>query len=62
MGGRELKREGFEVGRRRIVRLMREHGIAGIGRRERRSLTKPDRDAASVPDLIQLEFTDRCRG
>jgi len=30
---RELKRQGLEVGRRRVARLMREHGIAGITRR-----------------------------
>jgi transposase InsO family protein len=49
---RELKRQGFEVGRRRVARLMREHGIAGTTRRKRRNLTKPDRDAAVVPDLV----------
>ncbi len=54
---RELKRQGFEVGRRRVARLMREHGIAGITRRKRRNLTKPDKDAAVVPDLIRREFT-----
>jgi transposase InsO family protein len=36
---------------------MREHGIAGITRRKRRSLTKPDKGAAAVPDLIRREFT-----
>jgi len=36
---------------------MREHGIAGITRRKRRNLTKPDKDAAAVPDLIRREFT-----
>ena len=54
---RELKRQGLEVGRRRVTRLMRERGIAGITRRRRRNLTKPDRDAAVVPDLIRRRFT-----
>jgi transposase InsO family protein len=54
---RELKRQGFEVGRRRVARLMREHGIAGITRRKRRNLTKPDKDAAAVPDLVRRDFT-----
>lgn len=54
---RELKRQGFKVGRRRVARLMRERGIAGITRRRRRNLTKPDRGAAAVPDLIRREFT-----
>jgi transposase InsO family protein len=54
---REFKRQGVEVGRRRVARLMREHGIAGITRRKRRSLTKPDAAAAAVPDLLRREFT-----
>jgi putative transposase len=54
---RELRRRGVEVGRRRVARLMREQGIAGITRRRRRNLTKPDKDAAAVPDLIRRRFT-----
>jgi transposase InsO family protein len=54
---RELKRQGFEVGRRRVARLMRERGIAGVTRRKRRNLTKPDAGAAEVPDLIRRKFT-----
>ena len=54
---RELKRQGVQVGRRRVARLMREHGIAGITRRKRRNLTKPDQGAAVVPDLVRREFT-----
>ena len=54
---RELKRQGLEVGRRCVARLMREHGIAGITRRKRRSLTKPDAAAAVVPDLLRRQFT-----
>ena len=48
---------GVSVGRRRVARLMRAHGIAGITRRKRRDLTKPDADAAMVPDLIRRDFT-----
>ncbi len=54
---RELKRQDIEFGRRRVARLMREHGIAGITRRKRRNLTKPDQAAAAVPDLIRRDFT-----
>jgi transposase InsO family protein len=54
---RELKRQGFEVGRRRVARLMQANGISGITRRKRRNLTNPDKDAAEVPDLICREFT-----
>jgi transposase InsO family protein len=53
----ELKRQGVEVGRRRVARLMRENGIIGITRRRRRSLTKPDPSAAAVPDLVRRQFT-----
>ena len=54
---RELRRQGIEVGRRRVARLMREYGITGITRRKRRNLTKPDHGAVAVPDLIRREFT-----
>ena len=54
---RELQRQGITVGQRRVARLMREHGIAGVTRRRRRNLTKPDPGAAAVPDLLRREFT-----
>lgn len=54
---RELKRQGVEIGRRVVTRLMQANGISGITRRRRRNLTKPDRDAAMIPDLIRREFT-----
>ena len=54
---RELKRQGVDVGRRVVTRLMQANGIYGITRRKRRNLTKPDKGAAVVPDLIQREFT-----
>ena len=54
---RELQRQGVPVGRRIVARLMRENGIAGVTRRKRRNLTRPDASAATVPDLIKREFT-----
>jgi transposase InsO family protein len=54
---RELKNQGTQVGRRRVARLMRENGIAGITRRKRRNLTKPDKRAAAIPDLLQRNLT-----
>ena len=54
---RELQRRGLAVGRRVVARLMRAHGIAGVTRRKRRNLTKPDRGAAAIPDLIRRDFT-----
>jgi putative transposase len=37
--------------------LMRVLGIAGVTRRKRRNLTKPDARASVVPDLIRRDFT-----
>jgi hypothetical protein len=54
---RELQRQGVPVGRRVVARLMRALGIAGVTRRKRRSLTKPDSGASEVPDLIRRDFT-----
>jgi putative transposase len=54
---REFKRQGIKVGRRVVTRLMRANGIAGITRRKRRNLTKPDMRAAVVSNLIRREFT-----
>ena len=54
---RELRRRGVPVGRRVVARLMRENGIAGVTRRKRRNLTKPDSGAAAIPDLIRRDFT-----
>jgi transposase InsO family protein len=53
----ELRRQGMHVNRKRVERVMRERGLAGITRRRRRSLTKPDARAAPAPDLIRRDFT-----
>lgn len=53
----ELRRLGHGVNHKRVERLMRERGIAGITRRHRRSLTRPDRQARPAPDLINRNFT-----
>ncbi len=58
----ELRRRGQRVNRKRVERLMREHGIVGITRRRRRSLTKPDTTAAPAPDLIGRDFTAAAPG
>ncbi len=36
---------------------MREKGVSGLTRRKRRTLTKPDVSATTVPDLIPPNFT-----
>ncbi|MET8183988.1 IS3 family transposase [Streptomyces sp. NPDC005336] len=53
----ELRRLGQTVNRKRVERVMRERGIAGVTRRRRRSLTRPDRQARPAPDLIGRDFT-----
>ncbi|MBC9731276.1 IS3 family transposase [Streptomyces sp. TRM68367] len=51
-----LKREGVHVGRKRVERLMREDGLAGISPR-RTSFTRRDPKATLAPDLVQRDFT-----
>jgi transposase InsO family protein len=53
----ELRRRGRPVNRKRVERIMRERGIAGVTRRRRRSLTRQDTAAVPVPDLISRDFT-----
>ncbi|MFE2282518.1 IS3 family transposase [Streptomyces sp. NPDC059454] len=45
-------------GRKRVERLMREAGLAGISpRRTGKGFTRRDRDAELAPDLVQRDFT-----
>lgn len=52
----ELRRRGRQVNRKKVERIMRERGIAGITRR-RRGLSRPERKAVFAPDLIGRDFT-----
>jgi putative transposase len=53
-----LRREGKEVGRGRVQRLMREAGIQGAKRRGRPwRTTKPDPEAQRRPDLVERDFS-----
>jgi putative transposase len=55
-----LLRDGEQVPRCRIQRLMRTHGIVGGKRRGRPwRTTRPDPDAHRRPDLVQRNFTAR---
>jgi transposase InsO family protein len=53
----ELRRRGLRVNRKRVERVMRGRGLAGITRRRRRSLTRQDSKATPAPDLIRRDFT-----
>ncbi|MEU4955823.1 IS3 family transposase [Streptomyces lavendulae] len=52
-----LKREGARVGRKRIERLMRQAGLAGISPRRGKNFTRRDPGADLAPDLVQRDFT-----
>jgi putative transposase len=57
-----LRRLGRPVNRKRVERVMRERGIAGVTRRRRRSLTRPARKAVPAADLIGRDFTANAPG
>jgi transposase InsO family protein len=52
----DLADEGRRHGRKRVARLMREHGIVGKHRRRGRRTTIPDPAAATRADLIGRDF------
>jgi putative transposase len=53
-----LRRAGEQVGRGRVERLMRTHGIQGAKRRGKPwRTTKPDELARRRPDLVDRDFT-----
>jgi transposase InsO family protein len=54
---RQLNREGIEVARCTVERLMREMGLKGVVRGRRCRTTIADDTAARPADLVQREFT-----
>jgi len=54
---RQLRREGIEVARCTVERLMRQLGIAGAIRGRKPKTTIPDEVAARPADLVQRDFT-----
>jgi len=53
----ELAAVGIHIGRKRVARLMRAAGLAGVSRRKGWKTTVRDRDARPAPDLVQRAFT-----
>jgi transposase InsO family protein len=51
------RRDGLDVGRDRVARLMRSLGIVGATRARRRFTTHADPAAARAPDLVRRDFT-----
>lgn len=53
----ELAVEGVRVGRKRVARLMRAAGLAGISRRRWIRTTVRSAGASAAPDLVDRDFT-----
>jgi len=53
----ELCEQGVRVSRKRVARLMREAGIAGVSRRRFVTTTQRDHRARPAPDLVERDFT-----
>ncbi|MQY11028.1 hypothetical protein SRB5_11420 [Streptomyces sp. RB5] len=52
-----LRREGAQVGRKRVERLMRAADLQGVSPRRSTSFTRRDPDATLADDLVQRDFT-----
>jgi putative transposase len=53
----ELRAGGLALGRKRVARLMREQGLAGVSRRRTFATTRRDPAASLAPDLVARNFT-----
>ena len=53
----DLKDEGFRVGKKRVARLMREHGIVGVTRRRGPTTTTRQPGTPQGPDLVERDFS-----
>ncbi len=51
-----LRRRGYRVARKRVARIMREHGRTGVMGRIRVRTTRRDKTAAPAPDLVARAF------
>ena len=47
----------IHVSRKRVARLLREHGLQGIHRRRWQGTTRRDPQASPAPDLVERSFT-----
>lgn len=53
----ELRAQGIRCGRKRVARLMRQAGLAGVRRPRSRGTTRQHPEAVAAPDLVQRDFT-----
>ena len=51
------KKNGFDVGRDQVARLMKREGIRGASRAKKRFTTHADPSAVRAPDLVNRNFT-----
>lgn len=52
-----MRREGHRLGRKRVARLMREHGIAALPQKRFRRTTQSDHDYPVAPNVLDRVFT-----
>lgn len=54
----ELRRQGVQVGRKRVERIMREHGLQGAHLRRgwKHGSTRQDPRHSAAPDLVERDF------
>ncbi|WP_257578401.1 IS3 family transposase [Streptomyces sp. JJ38] len=52
-----LARQGVRTGRKRVERLMREAGLAGLSPRRTKGFTRRDPTAQAADDLVERDFT-----
>jgi transposase InsO family protein len=53
----ELRDTGLHINRKRVARVMRKFGIAGLRLRRRHRTTIADQAATKAPDLLMRNFT-----
>ncbi|WP_373995419.1 IS3 family transposase [Streptomyces spongiicola] len=53
----DLREDGERVNHKRVGRVMRKYGIAGLRLRKRQVTTVPEPSAAAMPDLLGRDFT-----
>ena len=54
---RELKKQGFEVSRKRVIRLMQEQGLVGRPKRRFVATTDSGHQLEVAPNLLERNFT-----
>ena len=56
MHSRRVGEQGTLVSRKRVARVMRQAGLAGVSRRKGPRTTRRDTEARPAPDLVERRF------